>query len=87
MFPVKMKPDHRSNIYNNQKLNRIYLELNSTKEEDLLFVLQVSKPRLEELKKMANDNIPKLLHLKRIGCNLNDPNIDFILKSLIEDDD
>ena len=79
-----MKP-HMNN--NNHNKNRIYLELNSSKDEDLLFVLQVSQSRLEELKKMANHNIPKLLHLKRIGCNLNDPNIDFILKSLIEDDD
>lgn len=81
-----MKPANNNNNNNHNK-NRIYLELNSTKEEDMIFVLQVSEERFIKLKQMSNNNIPKLLHLKRIGCNLNDPNTDFILASLMEDDD
>ena len=85
-----MKPDHNNtntNTNTNNHKNRIYLELNSTKEDDIMFVLQVSEERFLKLKQMSNNNIPKLLHLKRIGCNLNDSTIDFILASLMEDDD
>jgi hypothetical protein len=67
--------------------NRIYLELNSKKEEDIMFVLQVSQARFQELKEMANHNIYKLLYLNRIGCNVQDPNLDFLLSPLLEDDD
>ena len=80
MFSTEMKS-------NNNNYNRIYLEMNSSKDEDIMFVLQVSEERFIKLKQMSNNNIPKLLHLKRIGCNLNDPNTDFILASLMEDDD
>jgi len=89
MFPIRMKPDHNKNTNTNTSnhKNKIYLELNSTKEDDIMFVLQVSEERFLKLKQMSNHNISKLLHLKRIGCNLNDPTIDFILASLMEDDD
>jgi hypothetical protein len=61
--------------------------LNSKKEEDIMFVLQVSQARFQELKQMSNNNINKLLHLNRIGCNLKDPNLDFLLSTLLEDDE
>jgi hypothetical protein len=80
MFSTEMKS-------NNNNYNRIYLEMNSSKDEDIMFVLQVSSERFIKLKQMSKNNISKLLHFKRIGCNLNDPNTDFILASLMEDDD